>query len=151
MKKIITTCLVVISLLAALVADAWEVNKHYIKEHRTTGTIIGVWWDCWSCNHIHGVNDVATNADMDRATRGEGRVAWCFTVGNSSFAHNNTQSATFHVVLDTPLGRKTASYRWRRRHSATEEFTLPMTELPSDGSQINITTTLSGSDAAWSD
>ncbi|MBU1132543.1 hypothetical protein KKC32_04865 [Patescibacteria group bacterium] len=151
MKKIITACLVAIGLLTASIIGAWEVYKHYVEEHHTTGTITGVWWDCWSCNHIHGVNDTASTADMDRTTRGDGRVAYCFTVGNTSFAHNNTQSATFHIVLDTPLGRKTASYRWRRRHSSKEEFPLLMEDLPPDGGKINITTTLSGSDAVWSD
>lgn len=135
--------LVVVALTVVL--GTWWVVKEYVEEHHTTGTIIEVWWDCWSCNDIYGLHSRTQTGDMDRRTAGDGRVADCFTIGNPNIGRNNVQSATFHIVLDTPLGKKTARYRWNRHHSDTREFKMPI-ELPT-GATMTISTTKSGFDA----
>lgn len=144
-------CLITLFItLPCLIAIYWLFYYTYIEEHKTVGTIVEVTWDCWSCNSVHDVNDPATPAhmDMDRTTAGVGRIARCFAPGGADFITNNTQLVTFHIVLDTPLGRKIAHYRWRQ-HSINEEFRLPIENLPADGSRINVTTTLYGKGVVW--
>lgn len=137
----------VVSMLCGM---TWYYYKYYVEEHRAIGTIVEVSWDCWSCNEIIGINEPAENADLDRSASGNGRVAWCFTVGNNSWAHNNVQEVTFHIELSTPWGQRILRYRWTRSNSSTNDFELPM-DLPPDGSQLNILTALAGPDAKWID
>lgn len=147
--KVTVISFIVVIVLGGIIYAGTHIHEQYYEEHQTTGKIVGVSWECWSCNTIRGVNDATSTADLDRVTRGGGRVANCFTLGNRALGYNNTQRVTFYVGVDTPLGHRTITFAWRRRGSVRNEFALPMVDLPPKGTEVPVVTTLSGENARW--